>query len=648
MDTFLRHRIGDVLFDSLVPKLLKYKAVMAGGMIVQTVLRETWANSDIDIYVTEENFEPFLRDCSDLTKFVSILDAPNYHNSFMKKNNVRWLASFQRHSKARTTEKIDIPIDHWDDAFKDNPRFAELGAFMAHSASIPVLDMKTRRNVITIQIMCINKGVSLESVIGSYDLTFCQVLFDGKKFRTCGDTTMEDILAKRGRLADDYYKMYNYTLHKRIVKYMQRGFEIVIDWDKIARLSTMSSVSLTNEDRVLMLFQRYAKFQEFYRPFKSNLVLPTRQCRHLESAMSFFKVTNLITNYPFGLCYMIKQVPQIRRLVPQFIDMLKIGEYREVVEQLMCNNFVLTHVGGDLINIAYEPAAPPPPDTNLDNYLRKHSKILHGQHHVLPEITSECILIGSSAIARYLDKPVKPIYLQRDEELTETNGNINVFNYAGYEHQLRYIEYDNCIMVYCKPEDWEVTIYAWPVPNSYYDGTRYYFSESIMTSTQFTLQLGWSRYLRKHLLITHEFQSMINLGYQYIPTPPTSWGMSKTARLINLINFTPDADSGLHEDADFPTDTPYEPDFAVIRLYSIVREVVEEIVSVDQQERIIEWLVSKGIDPDKTIFENTKTEYQKFTPWVATDLPDLIARAPTLKYIIDNIGFCSPVKPPTP
>lgn len=80
----------------------------------------------------------------------------------------------------------------------------------------------------SIDIMIIHPDYPLSSIVTNFDLTFCQIWYDGKSVHTSHIT---DIQTKSGSLQPDYIKTYaegNGFLERRIDKYRKRGFSVSI------------------------------------------------------------------------------------------------------------------------------------------------------------------------------------------------------------------------------------------------------------------------------------------------------------------------------------------------------------------------------------------------------------------------------------
>jgi hypothetical protein len=168
------------LGQDFLNNLKEYKAIAAGGFILQACLGETWGDLDIDLYVHTSDAPKLLakiipsHPINDHRK-VGLFQSQNYHNSFMHRNSVEYLIMYG-----------------------------------------------------SVQIMCIKDDVFLDDVIGSFDLDICQVSFDGDEIRL-HNVELDSIMNKKGKLNPEYYNMFNYKLIKRIVKYRNRGFDIDCD-----------------------------------------------------------------------------------------------------------------------------------------------------------------------------------------------------------------------------------------------------------------------------------------------------------------------------------------------------------------------------------------------------------------------------------
>ena len=78
-------------------------------------------------------------------------------------------------------------------------------------------------------IMIIRKEKKPIDVVNNFDLTFCQIWYDGK---TIWASHPEDVRSKKGKLQGDYRKLFitgNSFIQSRVKKYVERGYEVALD-----------------------------------------------------------------------------------------------------------------------------------------------------------------------------------------------------------------------------------------------------------------------------------------------------------------------------------------------------------------------------------------------------------------------------------
>lgn len=173
-------------------------AVIAGGFVLQAIVKYI-ATSDMDIYVPTANMPTFLNGfingeqmmIPDITSSVHF-DATVYCRSFLRKNSIRRVHTF----KGRPYEQN----------------------------SVDVMSVRTRKTPV--------------EVCSNFDLTMCQVWFDGTHvFATHPDHIRE----KKGFLQGDYIQTFingNKFLKSRLLKYKNRGFTITYDPSALASVPT--------------------------------------------------------------------------------------------------------------------------------------------------------------------------------------------------------------------------------------------------------------------------------------------------------------------------------------------------------------------------------------------------------------------------
>ena len=161
--------------------LIKNKALLAGGSVLGCFSDFKNNNLDLDIYVNEKNAMTIYNDLSNIgyNNIKNLCLAPPYDQSFFRKNHIL--------SRIRLENEDFIPID----------------------------------------LMIIPDNISLVSVVTNFDLSFCEIWFDGQNVYAVDP---EGIKNKQGVLKPDYnealFKYFNKFITNRIKKYGKRGFKI--------------------------------------------------------------------------------------------------------------------------------------------------------------------------------------------------------------------------------------------------------------------------------------------------------------------------------------------------------------------------------------------------------------------------------------
>ena len=193
-----RFSMTDEQFDELCKALIAHRALIAGGFILQAVVPQgqrdrtnefIYNKGDIDIYVPiketplfiEKIFTPAIFGTPH--QFKGVL-ATLYCRSFLRRNGIRDVKTYR---------------------LKDSE----------DSIQIDLMSVRNRRSPI--------------QVVSNFDLTFCQIWFDGESVYA---THPEHIETRSGLLQNDYVETYatgNEFLRNRIKKYKKRGFIINFD-----------------------------------------------------------------------------------------------------------------------------------------------------------------------------------------------------------------------------------------------------------------------------------------------------------------------------------------------------------------------------------------------------------------------------------
>jgi len=168
-------------------------AVLAGGSILSAVINHPVR--DYDVYVPNKNSSKFIEGLMPLIYVTEefkkegncrIIQASSYCESFLRKNGIRRIHTFGANAK-QVGMQLHAPID--------------------------VMAVRNKRNVL--------------DVVSNFDLTFCQVWYDGTSIYA---THPEHIRDRLGYLQGDYIPLYirgNRFLRNRVAKYTSKSYEMI-------------------------------------------------------------------------------------------------------------------------------------------------------------------------------------------------------------------------------------------------------------------------------------------------------------------------------------------------------------------------------------------------------------------------------------
>lgn len=135
---------------------------------------------------------------------------------------------------------------------------------------------------VTFDVMVIPDQIPLTSVVSHFDLTFCQVWWDGTRLDT---THVVDVRSKRGSLQSDYLSMYmacNSFTCKRIQKYLKRGFHVHIDTSHMAGCSEIHLEPVIKKNEEVL---EHWMIQSVLRAMTYYIKEHTEYCRLLSLAL---------------------------------------------------------------------------------------------------------------------------------------------------------------------------------------------------------------------------------------------------------------------------------------------------------------------------------------------------------------------------
>lgn len=214
LEEMINRKLGSPnAFEVLSMIISANEVLLAGGSVLQIIAGYPSAQRlDLDFYCPTRNLPKFIKELTEPIKrthtkahqvlfgqcSMSVIGASLYCNSFLKRNGIR---------KVYTLSRIE-----------NSPEAA--------AAPRPV---KRKTFAQMIDIMSVRNSRSPIDVVENFDLTFCQVWWDGKDIWA---TYPDDITEKRGTLQKDYSNLFikgNPFLRKRVQKYKDRGFAIKLD-----------------------------------------------------------------------------------------------------------------------------------------------------------------------------------------------------------------------------------------------------------------------------------------------------------------------------------------------------------------------------------------------------------------------------------
>lgn len=166
--------------------LSRFGAIVAGGSVLSNF--GNYEINDLDIYIHYSKAYEFILFLSKYSYIGNVHSAPAYDQSFFRKNNIIGRVLMYT-SHVQGVFRVTTPID----------------------------------------VMIIPDEIPLEKIVTNFDLTFCQVWWDGEKISS---NDIEDVRSKKGSLNKDYINSYlsmNEFIIKRVAKYKKRGFKISID-----------------------------------------------------------------------------------------------------------------------------------------------------------------------------------------------------------------------------------------------------------------------------------------------------------------------------------------------------------------------------------------------------------------------------------
>lgn len=199
-NAILQHFLSEENIQRFLNLVKDTGSLIAGGSVLKSYndyVDRNWyydSNPDVDIYVPIKNIKTFLslfaRDLEHRIispKRTKSYKSSLYCTSFLKKNGIKKVYTFTINNLDRTQRTL----------------------------SFDIMIVRNRRTPL--------------QVVNNFDLTFCQIWYDGEHVYA---SHPEDVRNKKGTLQGEYVPLYvqgNPFLRKRIKKYINRGYEIKLD-----------------------------------------------------------------------------------------------------------------------------------------------------------------------------------------------------------------------------------------------------------------------------------------------------------------------------------------------------------------------------------------------------------------------------------
>lgn len=200
--------------------------------------------SDIDIYVSCKNFQKLIPLINSFRPTIyEDIQSSLYCNSFLRRNKIRKVYSYHRQ---KITQHVHLFNGH-DVTYDKIGLYDKLISLKAEGNKEAIaeeflaLEEKTPGLVNSMDVMTVRNKKSPLEVVQNFDLTFCQVWYDGKDVWA---THPEHIVERVGYLQGDYVKLFlakNMFLQRRLKKYQRRGFEIRFDPKMISEIETSNT-----------------------------------------------------------------------------------------------------------------------------------------------------------------------------------------------------------------------------------------------------------------------------------------------------------------------------------------------------------------------------------------------------------------------
>tara|TARA_Y100000389_G_scaffold107577_1_gene104572 strand:+ start:8191 stop:10398 length:2208 start_codon:yes stop_codon:yes gene_type:complete len=349
--------------DKLLLKdiLFKNNAYIAGGFVLSAIT-DSFETSDIDIYINEINFNRFINDLKKLNNFkfnVYNKLSESYFN-YIHQNNIEDplidTTNIIKEQFCSTSNNEFTNISRYEADYRaiNTCNFVisseyDLSFFKKNGIKFKIeIFINDKR----CDIMIINKDRNLLDVVSNFDLTCCQLWYDGFKM---DGTHLKDISNKITYLNPDYLESLldnNEFIINRIGKYKSRGYKIHIPKINlcksrtIERLTTLSGYkneSFIKKNKLYKIENLEAFAVKLIIDYIKRDLLYLISLLHLNYDVHSFKYILNVDGYIYGMRYPIKSYQKYQKKLKIFKNQNEnityiLGKLHEYIDKLECNN----------------------------------------------------------------------------------------------------------------------------------------------------------------------------------------------------------------------------------------------------------------------------------------------------------------------
>jgi hypothetical protein len=248
----MSNKIDEDHYMLFINALQKAKAVVAGGSVLTAYLYRNEEEKDDEKDQKEEKTKDEIQDLdvyihqSSVYEFVTLLFASTWKIKNRSITHYNGMRLERNHVMSRITLSYDA---------------------------------------ITMDVMIVPNEIPLQKAIDQFDLSCCQITFDGASFSS---NVWDDIFSRKAYVSLSYLddiSTFRYSIYKRMVKYKRRGFRIIIQW----KCSTCENVNDINDQVCLQC-------EEEERPFTLRPDLINEMMGYVDAKERLIKQIKMIIN----------------------------------------------------------------------------------------------------------------------------------------------------------------------------------------------------------------------------------------------------------------------------------------------------------------------------------------------------------------